>query len=136
MGHIADWRGGQNLGLRTKAIIASSSALAAVTVPRPDPAWYVRGGAALERFWLESDCSDSRSNPSRRCSCSLRTRRSRSSSPVNATSRDGRPALALPQVLGTRGHRDLRNVVRVAHAPRPSVRSVRLPFQKCSAVSN
>jgi hypothetical protein len=23
-----------------------------VTVPRADPTWYVRGGAAMERFWL------------------------------------------------------------------------------------
>jgi hypothetical protein len=35
-----------------KASIMTSSALAVVTVPRADPTWYVRGGAAMERFWL------------------------------------------------------------------------------------
>ena len=30
----------------------TSSALAMITVPRADPMWYLRGGAAMERFWL------------------------------------------------------------------------------------
>ncbi len=52
MGHLADWRGGQALGMRTRVMVGSSSGLAVVTVPRADPTWYVRGGAAMERFWL------------------------------------------------------------------------------------
>lgn len=52
MGHLADWRAGQALGLRMRASIMTSSALAMVTVPRADPLWYVRGGGAMERFWL------------------------------------------------------------------------------------
>ncbi len=55
MGHLADWRGGKALGLRTRASVGSSSALAVITVPRADPSWYVRGGAALERFWLGAE---------------------------------------------------------------------------------
>ena len=55
MGHLADWRAGQALGGRTLALIGSSSALAVVTVPREDPIWYVRGGAAVERFWLAAE---------------------------------------------------------------------------------
>ena len=55
MGHLADWRAGSALGMRTKASIMTSSALAVVTVPRADPTWYVRGGAAMERFWLTCD---------------------------------------------------------------------------------
>lgn len=55
MGHLADWRAGQALGMRMKASIMTSSALAVVTVPRAEPLWYVRGGAAMERFWLSCD---------------------------------------------------------------------------------
>ncbi len=55
MGHLAEWRAGQMLGLRTQAVVSSSSAVAAITVPRADPTWYVRAGAALERFWLHAE---------------------------------------------------------------------------------
>jgi nitroreductase len=52
MAHLAEWRGGQVLGMRTRAAIQISSGLALVTIPRPEAAWYVRGGAAVERLWL------------------------------------------------------------------------------------
>jgi hypothetical protein len=55
MEHLADWRAGQALGARTRALVGSSSALAVVTVPRADPAWYVRGGSAVERLWLTAE---------------------------------------------------------------------------------
>jgi hypothetical protein len=55
MEHLAEWRAGQGLGARTRAMVGSSSALAVVTVPRSDPAWYVRGGAAVERLWLTAE---------------------------------------------------------------------------------
>jgi nitroreductase len=55
MGHLADWRAGEALGMRMKASIMTSSALAVVTVPRAEPMWYVRGGAAMERFWLNCE---------------------------------------------------------------------------------
>ena len=55
MEHLADWRAGHGLGARTRAMVSSSSALAIVTVPRSDPAWYVRGGAAVERMWLTAE---------------------------------------------------------------------------------
>jgi molybdopterin/thiamine biosynthesis adenylyltransferase len=55
MAQLSDWRGGQALGLRTQAMVSSSSALALITVPKADPSWYVRGGAAIERFWLSAE---------------------------------------------------------------------------------
>ena len=55
MTHLADWRAGQVLGMRMRASIMTSSALAIVTVPRPEPLWYVRGGGAMERFWLSCE---------------------------------------------------------------------------------
>jgi molybdopterin/thiamine biosynthesis adenylyltransferase len=55
MGHLSDWRAGSALGLRMQASVITSSALAMITVPRADPTWYVRGGAAMERFWLSAE---------------------------------------------------------------------------------
>lgn len=55
MGHLADWRGGEALGVPSKFAVQSSSALAAITVPRAEPAWYMRAGAAFERFWLNAE---------------------------------------------------------------------------------
>ncbi len=55
MEHLSEWRAGQNLGLRTQVMISSSSGLAVITVPKSDPTWYVRGGAAIERFWLSAE---------------------------------------------------------------------------------
>ncbi|MGB8196032.1 MAG: hypothetical protein WCF25_03390, partial [Acidimicrobiales bacterium] len=46
---------GSALGLRMQASIMTSSALAIITVPRADPMWYLRGGAAMERFWLSAE---------------------------------------------------------------------------------
>jgi nitroreductase len=55
MKHLVEWRAGQALGLRTRISVGSSSAMAVVTVPRSDPMWYVRGGAAMEQFWLSTE---------------------------------------------------------------------------------
>ena len=55
MGHLGEWRAGKALGARTRVMVGSSSALALITVPRCDPMWYVRGGSAVERFWLSAE---------------------------------------------------------------------------------
>lgn len=55
MAHLADWRGGRMLAMGGKFRVASSSAMAAIVVPRADPISYVRGGAAVERFWLTAE---------------------------------------------------------------------------------
>jgi molybdopterin/thiamine biosynthesis adenylyltransferase/nitroreductase len=52
MAHLSDWRAGTALGMRMQASVMTSSALAMITVPRADPMWYLRGGSAMERFWL------------------------------------------------------------------------------------
>ena len=54
MAHLADWRAGHMLGLRTQLMVGTSSALAAITIPRAEPLWYLRAGAAVERFWLSA----------------------------------------------------------------------------------
>jgi len=55
MGHLSDWRAGSALGMKDAAFGETSSALAMITVPRADPMWYVRGGSAMERFWLTAE---------------------------------------------------------------------------------
>jgi nitroreductase len=55
VGHLADWRVGSALGFSTKMAVESSSALAAIVVPRAEPVAYVRAGSALERFWLNAE---------------------------------------------------------------------------------
>jgi hypothetical protein len=52
MDNLRDWRAGRVLGLRTQAAVNSSSGVMMVTVPRAEPQWYVRAGAAVERLWL------------------------------------------------------------------------------------
>ena len=55
MDNLREWRGGRILEMRTKVSVATSSALAIVTVPRTEPLWYVRAGAAMERLWLVAE---------------------------------------------------------------------------------
>lgn len=55
MTHLADWRAGQLLGIRSRIGVSTASAMAAIIVPRADPMAYVRGGAAVERFWLTAE---------------------------------------------------------------------------------
>jgi molybdopterin/thiamine biosynthesis adenylyltransferase len=51
---LAEWDLGQALGDHARAAVRSSSALAVVTVPSASPGSYVRGGAAVERVWVEA----------------------------------------------------------------------------------
>lgn len=55
MSELSQWREGRALGMNTKMTITTASALAVITVPRGGPAEYVRGGQALERFWIEAN---------------------------------------------------------------------------------
>ena len=131
MTHLADWRGGQALGLRTKAAVSLSSAVALVTVPRAEPKWYVRGGAALERFWLSAEQQGLALQPA---------------SPVFLYAVDEKDKLQLggeryleEMVRLSAQFNSLWNlddgesmimVLRVHHAPPPSVRSIRLPLAR------
>jgi hypothetical protein len=131
MAHLADWRAGQALGARTRAVVGSSSALVVVTVPRMDPAWYVRGGAAVERLWLTAELHGLAVQPV---------------SPVFLYAIDDKDFLRLggerhvEEVFGLseRFHQfwDLDDgeqatlVLRLSHAPAPSVRSARLPLRE------
>jgi hypothetical protein len=110
-------------------VVGSSSAVAVVTVPRADPAWYVRGGAAVERLWLTAELHGLAVQPV---------------SPVFLYAVDDRDYVRLGGErhvdalfdLSRRFHQfwDLDDgeqvalVLRLSHAPPPSVRSARLPL--------
>jgi hypothetical protein len=131
MEHLADWRAGQMLGARTRAVVGSSSALAVVSVPRTDPAWYVRGGAAVERLWLTAELHGLAVQPV---------------SPVFLYAVDDKDLLRLGgerhvetiHGLSERFHdfwdldegEEATLVLRLSHAPAPSTRSARLPLRE------
>jgi nitroreductase len=131
MEHLADWRSGQMLGARTRAAVASSSAVAVVTVPRSDPAWYVRGGEAVERLWLTAELHGLAVQPV---------------SPVFLYAIDDKDLLRLGGErhaetiygLSQRFHEfwDLDDgeeatlLLRLSHSAPPSTRSARLPLQQ------
>ncbi len=131
MGHLGEWRAGQALGARTRAAVRASSALVAITIPRADPTWYVRGGAAVERFWLATEKLGLAVQPV---------------SPLFVF------ANSEPEMVHLAGERHLDEIfrlserfrgllelgdgeavallLRVFDAPRPSVRSIRLPLER------
>ncbi len=126
MAELSSWRGGQALGLRTQMLVTSSSALALITVPKAEPRWYVRGGAAIERFWLSVESEGLAAQPV---------------SPLflYATSKEDLLNLGGERYLDEmydlmlrfREAWDLKDgettamLLRVFHAPPPSVRSIR-----------
>jgi nitroreductase len=130
MAKLSEWRGGQALGLRTQMAITSSSALALITVPKADPRWYVRGGAAIERFWLNIESEGLAAQPV---------------SPLFlfATSKDDLLALGgerhLDEMYGLQKRfceawdlapgETMAMVMRVFYAPAPSVHSIRRPLE-------
>jgi hypothetical protein len=129
MEHLADWRAGRMLGARTRAAVESSSAVAVVSVPRTDPAWYVRGGAAVERLWLTAELHGLAVQPV---------------SPVFLYAIDDKDLLRLGgerhvetiHGLSRRFHdfwdlddgEEATLLLRLSHAPPPSTRSARLPL--------
>ncbi|HSK59773.1 MAG TPA: hypothetical protein VK935_12055, partial [Actinomycetospora sp.] len=55
MALLAEWDAGSALGEDTGDRVASSSALAVVTVEGSAPADFVRGGAAVEAVWIDAE---------------------------------------------------------------------------------
>ena len=58
MALLADWDAGLALGDDTRDRVASSSALAVVTVDGTTAADFVRGGSAVEAVWLDAEARD------------------------------------------------------------------------------
>ena len=131
MAALKETGGGQALGMRTRAALSMSAALALVSVPRPDPKWYVRGGVALERLWINAERHGIGAQPA---------------SPVFLYAVDEDDLLSLG---GERHVEELHRlserfrecwavedgeamamVLRLHRSPEPSARSVRLPLER------
>jgi hypothetical protein len=129
--HLAEWRAGQALGFRTHISVGSSSAMAIVTIPRSDPMWYVRGGAAMEQFWLAAEKENLAIQPV---------------SPLFIYANDEKELLEiggerhldemfrlqmrLRELLALEDGETMVMVMRVLHASPPSVHSIRRPLSQ------
>jgi hypothetical protein len=112
-----------------QASVVTSSALAMITVPRADPMWYVRGGAAMERFWLSAEMHGLAVQPA---SPVFLYAVDESDMRVIAGERHLDEMFALSerfnQFWGLSDGETAVMVFRVFQAPPPSVHSVRLPL--------
>jgi molybdopterin/thiamine biosynthesis adenylyltransferase len=129
MAQLAAWDGGRALGDTSRERVPTSSAIAVVTVGDSSPASYVRGGAAVQRLWLEATGAGLSVQPV---------------SPVSVFALDDHDfeGLVPPPRTGelkaiTSGIRELLGLsddevvalfVRLSHAAPPSLRSERFPL--------
>jgi hypothetical protein len=130
MAHLSDWDAGHALGLSTRTAVRSSSALAVVTIAGTRPADYVRGGSAVERLWLDAERSGLAVQPVTPVFL-YATEDSDFVDLVGARA----PALhalseRFRQAAGAEDAEQLALVLRLSHAPPPSVRSLRLPLDQ------
>jgi hypothetical protein len=116
--------------VRTQVMVSSSSALALITVPKADPSWYVRGGAAIERFWLSAEAEGLALQPVSPLFLYATTE-------VDLLGLGGERHLDEMYALSKRFHEawdlvegeTMAMVLRVFHAPPPSVHSIRRPLE-------
>jgi ThiF family/Nitroreductase family len=130
MACLAEWGGGEALGETTRDRVGAASGVVVITVEGAGPADYVRGGMALQRCWLAADRLDIGLQPV---------------SPVFLFALDDQDLSSLVSPSYMRPLAELRDrfraqmglgpsetmivVLRATHAPRPSVRSHRLPLE-------
>ena len=137
MALLSSWDGGKVLGNNARGAVLSSSALAVVTVGDASPAAYVRGGAAVERLWVEAQRAGLAVQPVspvfvfavQQADFDALGGEGRADE-LRALSRRFRKVVDIPDTT------EMALVVRLSHAPPPSVRSLRLPaedvLRRCS----
>jgi molybdopterin/thiamine biosynthesis adenylyltransferase len=130
MAHLSDWNAGHALGMATRTAIRSSSALAVVTVAGTRPVDYVRGGSAVERLWLDAERSGLAVQPV----SPVFIYATEDSDFVDLVG-ERAPALRVlserfREAAGIEDAEQLALVLRLSHAPPPSVRSLRLPLDQ------
>jgi hypothetical protein len=129
MADLAGWNGGRALGEVSRDRVRTSSALAAVTVLDSEPGSYVAGGSALERLWLASQAAGLAVQPvSPICVFAVDDDDFAGLVPPPYVARLRALAQRLSQVLGVDEGEHLALVVRLSHAPPPTLRSERKPL--------
>lgn len=128
---LAQWRVGGSLGARTRFVVGSSSALALITIDRPDPASYLRAGSAIERFWLTAEMLGLAVQP-------IAPVFMYAIGEADLLTFGGeryvdelfRLSQQFNEAWGMDDNEYMAMLFRVSHAPPPSVRSIRLPLSE------
>jgi nitroreductase len=131
MRYLAKWDAGRALGEVMRERVVSSSALAVVAVPGADPApeTFVRGGAAVERFWVTAEHHGLAIQPCSPVFVFATTREDFVMLSQEYSGKLERLAAEFRSLVGLAADEALALVMRVSHAPAPSTRSRRIPLQ-------
>ncbi|HVX46393.1 MAG TPA: Rv1355c family protein [Mycobacteriales bacterium] len=127
MAALGDWDVGTALGQDTRDRLASSSAVAVLTMSGATPADYLRAGAAVERFWIAAQRAGLGVQPVSpiflyaRDEADVATLVPERHRPgLTTLSRRFRSLLSMPD------YEEFALILRLSHAPAPTVRSRRL----------
>ncbi|GAA4880085.1 Rv1355c family protein [Actinomycetospora straminea] len=135
MALLADWDAGVALGEDTRDRLASSSALAVVTVAGSAPADFVRGGAAVEAVWVAAEDRSLAVHPTSpvflyaTCPGDLVTLSPRYADRLAALQS------AFRDVVGLAAGETVALVLRLSHADVPAPRSRRRPLTEISSIT-
>jgi hypothetical protein len=125
---LSAWDAGHALGDPTRDLVRSSSAVAVVSVAGGDRAAFVRGGEALQRLWLRAQQQGLAVHPVAPTFVYAHER-SELEQLVGARAKQLEELSAqFRSLAGLDDRESLVLVLRLSHAPPPSVRSERLPL--------
>lgn len=128
MAYLAAWGAGEALGEITRDRVATSSAIAVVSVRGSDPAAYVSGGQALERFWATAQARGLSLQPvSPAFLYALDADDYATLGPPDTGKRLAALSGSFRGLVGVDDDEQLILVLRVSHAEPPTARSRRLP---------
>jgi molybdopterin/thiamine biosynthesis adenylyltransferase len=132
MRYLAAWDAGRALGEVMRDRVASSSALAVVTVPGADPApeAYVRGGAAVERLWVTAEHHGLAIQPCSPVFLFATTPEDFAQLSEEFSEELERLAVEFRSLIGIKEGEAPTLVMRVSHASASSSRSARIPVQR------
>jgi hypothetical protein len=129
MAELANWDAGRALGDNSRERVPTSSAIALVTVGGHEPADFVRGGAGLQRLWLTAQIEGWAVQPVSPVTVfALDDDDLRGLSPSGATDRLRAIDTAIRALAGVADDEAFALIVRLSRAPRPTLRSERLPL--------
>lgn len=130
VGLLGKWNAGDALGDGSRKAVRSSSALAVVTVDAATPVAYLRGGAALERLWIAAQQAGLGVQP---VSPVFMFAVQHSDFQALGGEQWGSAlvdlSLRFRELVGIDPATSLVLVLRLSHAPPPSLRSTRLPLE-------
>ena len=131
MAQLAEWDAGQALGDNTRRAVRASSALALVTVPSASPTDYVKGGAAVERLWVNAQLGELGVQPVSPAFVFAVQDADFTTLGGDRWADDLRDLSGqFRRMLGLKDREAVALVLRLSHVPPASVRSQRLPLDE------